>query len=234
MASDSEIARIALDCLDYTLLNEEATDEEVHDFIQRANAYPPAAICVLPVHVKLSRSLLADGILLASAAGLFPEPNGDINLRIEDVKFAISEGADEIDVVLDFDAMMEGREGDVRATLQALIEAAGDAPVKVILETSCLDYTEMVDACRIALECGASFLKSSTGRRGGCTPLVAQVLAEAAGESAGIKLSGGLRTIQDVRNHLEAIEESWPISNCTPDRFRIGASSLLDAIIENL
>ena len=129
---------------------------------------------------------------------------------------------------------MEGREGDVRATLQALIEAAGDAPVKVILETSCLDYTEMVDACRIALECGASFLKSSTGRRGGCTPLVAQVLAEAAGESAGIKLSGGLRTIQDVRNHLEAIEESWPISNCTPDRFRIGASSLLDAIIENL
>ena len=136
MASDSEIARIALDCLDYTLLNEEATDEEVHDFIQRANAYPPAAICVLPVHVKLSRSLLADGILLASAAGLFPEPNGDINLRIEDVKFAISEGADEIDVVLDFDAMMENREGDVRATLQALIKAAGDAPVKVILENS--------------------------------------------------------------------------------------------------
>ena len=234
MTSDSEIARIALDCLDYTLLDEEATNDDLEAFIQRANTHSPAAICVLPVHVKLARKLLEDGILLASAAGLFPEPSGDINLRIEDVKLAISEGADEIDVVLDFDAMMEGREGDVRASLHALIEAAGDVPVKVILETSCLDYTEMLDACRIALECGASFLKSSTGRRGGCTPLVAQVLSEAAGESAGIKLSGGLRTIQDVRNHLEAIEESWPISNCTPDRFRIGASSLLDAIIENL
>ncbi|RCH73559.1 MAG: deoxyribose-phosphate aldolase [Candidatus Poseidoniales archaeon] len=234
MASDSEIARIALECLDYTLLDEEATDEDVKAFIHRANTYSPAAVCVLPIHVRIARSLLDESILLASAAGLFPEPDGDINLRTEDVKFALSEGADEIDVVLDFNAMMEGREGDVRASLNALIEAAGDAPVKVILETSCLDYTEMIDACRIALDSGASFLKSSTGRRGGCTPLVAQVLAEAASEKNGIKLSGGIRTIEDVRTHIGAIEEIWPIEMCTPDRFRIGASSLLDAIVEHL
>ncbi|HII48327.1 MAG TPA: hypothetical protein HA330_00430 [Candidatus Thalassarchaeaceae archaeon] len=129
---------------------------------------------------------------------------------------------------------MEGREGDVRASLNSLIEAAGDAPVKVILETSCLDYTEMVDACKIAIDSGAAFLKSSTGRRGGCTPLVAQVLAESAGEKIGIKLSGGIRTIEDVRIHIEAIEEDWPIEMFTPNRFRIGASSLLDAIIEHL
>ena len=90
----------------------------------------------------------------------------------------------------------------------------------------------MENAARIAIDCGADFIKSSTGRRGGCTPLVAEILAEIAQEhgGVGIKISGGIRTLSDLQNHLDSMENATQVTSLGPDRFRIGASSLLNSI----
>jgi len=230
------LAKFALKHLDYTLLNPDADENQISEFLERAQKWRPAAVCVLPSQVSRAREMLDSEISVASAAGCFPDPNGDINQRINDIKIAIQGGANEIDIVMDFEAMMDLRPGEARATLQQLIGACDGLIVKVILETSCLDLEELEEAARIAIECGANFLKSSTGKRGGCTPLVAEILAEIAQENGeiGVKISGGIRTLEDLKAHLDSIEKSLEINSLGPERFRIGASGLLNPIEELL
>jgi len=234
--NSQELATFALNHLDYTLLDPDADEMTILEFLQRATASPPAAVCVLPTVVKQARDMLDSSILVASAAGCFPAPNGDINERINDINIAIQGGADEIDIVMDFEAMMELKPGEARSTLQHLVDACDKKPVKVILETSCLDVQEIEDAAKIAIECGATFLKSSTGRRGGCTPLVSEILADIAQKNGevGVKISGGIRTLDDLKTHIEAMSPFFDVTSIGPDRFRIGASSLLDSIENSL
>ena len=138
--------------------------------------------------------------------------------------------------MIDFEAMMDLRPGDARATLEQLIDECKGLTVKVILESSCLDLEEMVDAARIGIDCGADFIKSSTGRRGGCTPLVAEILAEIAQEhgEVGIKISGGIRTLEVLKHHLDSMENAIQVNSLGPNRFRIGASSILSSIEKTL
>ena len=232
LMDEKSLAEFALKHLDYTLLDAEADDEQITKFLERASKWKPAAVCVLPSEVSRAKETLDPQIIVASAAGCFPNPNGDINLRIDDIKTAVKGGADEIDIVMDFEAMMDLRPGDARLTLEQLIHECKGLTVKVILETSCLDLEEMENAARIAIDCGADFIKSSTGRRGGCTPLVAEILAEIAQEhgGVGIKISGGIRTLSDLQNHLDSMENATQVTSLGPNRFRIGASSLLNSI----
>lgn len=229
---EKHLAEFALKHLDYTLLDPEAEEKEITEFLEKASRWKPAAVCVLPSEVFRAKQILDSQIIVASAAGCFPNPNGDINLRIEDIKAAVEGGADEIDIVMDFEAMMDLRPGDARATLQQLIDECKGLTVKVILETSCLDLEEIENAAKIAIDCGADFIKSSTGRRGGCTPLVAEILAEIAQEhgEVGVKISGGIRTLEDLQSHLDSMENTTQVTSLGPNRFRIGASSLLNSI----
>lgn len=227
-----EFAAFALNHLDFTLLDQDADEQQVLGFLQRAEKSKPAAVCVLPEVVEVARKKLSNSIIVASAAGCFPNPNGDIEERIADIKKAVEGGANEIDIVMDFEAMMELKPGEARSTLQHLIDACGNLPVKVILETSCLDVQEIEDAAIIAIDCGASFLKTSTGRRGGCTPLVAEILAEIIQNysEVGLKISGGIRTLEDLKLQIDAMSQFVDVSTMGPEKFRIGASSLLDSI----
>ena len=229
---EKHLAEFALKHLDYTLLDPEAEEKEITEFLEKAARWKPAAVCVLPSEVFRAKQILDSQIIVASAAGCFPNPNGDINLRIEDIKAAVEGGADEIDIVMDFEAMMDLRPGDARATLKQLIDECKGLTVKVILETSCLDLEEIENAAKIAIDCGADFIKSSTGRRGGCTPLVAEILAEIAQEhgEVGVKISGGIRTLEDLQSHLDSMENTIQVTSLGPNRFRIGASSLLNSI----
>ena len=231
-----QLAKFALNHLDYTLLDSDASEQQILEFLENASKWKPAAVCVLPSEVSRAREMLDSEIIVASAAGCFPNPNGDIHERINDIKIAIEGGANEIDIVMDFEAMMDLRPGEARATLQQLIDACNGLTVKVILESSCLDLEEMEAAAKIAIDCGANFLKSSTGRRGGCTPLVSEVLAEISQEegNVGIKISGGIRTLDDLKTHLNSIEKAIEINSLSPQRFRIGASSLLNSIEKEL
>ena len=227
-----ELAAFALNHLDFTLLDQDADEQKILEFLQRAEKRKPAAVCVLPEVVEVARNKLSDSIIVASAAGCFPNPNGDIEERIADIKKAVEGGANEIDIVMDFEAMMELKPGEARSTLQHLIDACGNLPVKVILETSCLDVQEIEDAAIIAIDCGASFLKTSTGRRGGCTPLVAEILAEIIQNysEVGLKISGGIRTLEDLKLQIDAMSQFVDVSTMGPEKFRIGASSLLNSI----
>ena len=230
------LAEFALKHLDYTLLDYNVDEKQITEFYQKATKWKPAAVCVLPSEVYRAKETLDSQIIVASAAGCFPNPNGNISQRIQDIKTAIKGGADEIDLVMDFEAMMDLRPGDARATLEQLINECEGLTVKVILESSCLDLEEMEQAAKIAIDCGADFLKSSTGRRGGCTPLVAEILSEIAQDhgEVGIKISGGIRTLQDLKNHLDSMENAIQVTSLGPERFRIGASSLLNSIEEIL
>ena len=227
-----ELAAFALNHLDFTLLDQDADEQKILEFLQRAEKRKPAAVCVLPEVVEVARNKLSDSIIVASGAGCFPNPNGDIEERIADIKKAVEGGANEIDIVMDFEAMMELKPGEARSTLQHLIDACGNLPVKVILETSCLDVQEIEDAAIIAIDSGASFLKTSTGRRGGCTPLVAEILAEIIQNysEVGLKISGGIRTLEDLKLQIDAMSQFVDVSTMGPEKFRIGASSLLDSI----
>ncbi len=231
-----DLASFALSHLDFTLLDPEANEQKILEFLQRAEKNKPAAVCVLPEVVENARKKLSDSIIVASAAGCFPNPNGDIEQRIADIKTAVDGGANEIDIVMDFEAMMELRPGEARSTLQQLIDACDNLPVKVILETSCLDVQEIEDAAIIAIECGASFLKTSTGRRGGCTPLVAEILAEIIQKNSevGLKISGGIRTLEDLELQIDAMSPFVDVCAMGPEKFRIGASSLLDSIEDTM
>ncbi len=234
--NDKEIAEFALRHLDYTLLDPEADRIQISDFLENASKWMPAAVCVLPELVAHAREILDSKIIVASAAGCFPNPNGDIEERINDIKIAIDGGANEIDLVMDFEAMMDLRSDEAKDTLRRLIDACNGLTVKVILESSCLDLEEMEKAAQIAIDCGANFLKSSTGKRGGCTPLVAEILAEIAQRDGqvGVKISGGIRSLEDLRNHINSMDKSTEIATLGPERFRIGASSLLKPIVESL
>ena len=96
------LAEFALKHLDYTLLDYNVDEKQITEFYQKATKWKPAAVCVLPSEVYRAKETLDSQIIVASAAGCFPNPNGDISQRIEDIKTAIKGGADEIDLVMDF------------------------------------------------------------------------------------------------------------------------------------
>ena len=116
---------------------------DIEAFLEEANQYDFAAICVLPEHVKMTRSNYAG--VLACAAGGFPNGDDPLHERISEVKQAIADGADEIDIVLDFDALMDGDRNKVATDLAQMRQACGDKILKVILETPELDlsYVEL-------------------------------------------------------------------------------------------
>ena len=223
---------VLLGLCDYTMLDAEG---EIDIFLEDANQYNFADICVLPEHVKMARSKY--GGIIACAAGGFPHGDGPVHERISEVKQAIADGADEIDIVLDFDALMDGDRNKVATDLAQMRQACGDKILKVILETPELDLSYVELAAKLALEFGADFVKTCTGRRGGCTPLVAQVLAELLaewshennGKVRGLKLSGGIREPGQAEGYLDIVRTALGDGFVHPATFRFGTSSVLES-----
>jgi deoxyribose-phosphate aldolase len=203
-----------------------------------------AAVCVYPNLARYAKNELKDTeILVASVAGGFPSGQTSLHLKLDEIRYAISEGADEIDTVLNRGKLLEGLYTEVFDELSAMREACGKVPMKVILETGELVSVEMVrKACELALLAGADFIKTSTGKiPTGATPELFLVMADSIGEflaktgkAAGIKAAGGIRTPAQASVYyaiiLTVLGEQW----LQKDYFRIGASSLATEILENL
>ena len=217
---------------DFTMLDPEG---EIEVFLEEASAHDFAAICVLPEHVKIARSNYAG--IIACAAGGFPNGDGPLHERISEVKQAISDGADEIDVVIDFDALMDGDRNKVATDLAQMRQACGDKILKVILETPELDLSYVELGAKLALEFGADFIKTCTGRRGACTPLVARALAELlatwshenGGKARGLKLSGGIREPGQAEGYLDIVRTALGGGFVHPATFRFGTSRILES-----
>ena len=231
-------ARGVLELLDLTLLDHAASDADLDMLCQKANEYRPAAICVFTEHVAYVKRRLDGGIPVAAVAAGFPVGENDPSAASEAIRAAVQVGADEIDCVL------EPREGEdfpgesELAMLIAMREASAGCVLKVIIETPLLDERSMRASARMTLAAGADFVKSCTGKRGGCSNEAAEILAFEVmrhgitmGTHPGVKLSGGISTLEDVNRLLRLVDSEDP-SIKGPRRLRIGASSLLDELIE--
>lgn len=231
-----ERARLAIGLLDLTDLSDDATAAATEALCARAAAAGTAAVCVWPRFVRTAADALAGGAVRVATVVNFPtgaEPVGDVVAVTEE---AIAAGAHEIDVVLPYRALEAGDTATAGAVLDGVRSAAGDHVVKVIIESGELPDDAAVDrAARFAIDHGADFVKTSTGKTPtSATPRAAEVILQAladAGRPVGLKASGGIRTAADAATYLDLAETimgpGWP----TPATFRFGASGLLDALL---
>jgi deoxyribose-phosphate aldolase len=227
-------ARLALACLDLTSLNDADTPADIEKLCARAQGPfgPTAAVCVWPRFAQLARSLLPASISVAAVAN-FPDGSRDLRRAVRDTEEIVQAGAQEVDVVFPYRDFAHAP-----ALLQAVRQACPGLRLKVILETGELDdEARIAQACRIALDAGADFLKTSTGKTPkSASPEAARVLLQAiasradARSSVGFKPSGGIRTVADAALYIGLTAEVLGMAAVTPARFRIGASGLLNDI----
>jgi deoxyribose-phosphate aldolase len=232
-------ARIALACLDLTSLNASETDADIEQLCQRASGRfgPVAAVCVWPRRAALARSLLPPTVAVAAVAN-FPDGSTDIARAVADTQSIVAAGAQEVDLVLPYRALAAGDEAACASLLAAVRAACRGLTLKVILETGELHEPALIcRASRLALQGGADFLKTSTGKVAvnaseEAARAMLRAIADdpAARERVGFKPAGGVRTVADAAIYITLVRELLGDAALTPARFRIGASALLDDI----
>ena len=234
--SPTDTARIALACLDLTSLNDADTEADIAALCRRASTPHGnvAAVCVWPRLAKAARAHAPAGVAVAAVAN-FPEGSLDTERALRDTATIVESGAQEVDLVLPWRALAAGDAAGCAALLRTVRRACTGLRLKVILESGELRSTALIDqASRLALDEGADFLKTSTGKTArGATPAAAQtmlaaIVADARGrERAGFKASGGMRSVADAAVYIDLVEVALGSAALVPGRFRIGASSLL-------
>lgn len=200
-----------------------------------------AAVCVYPNLVAVAkRALLGSGVKVAAVATGFPSGQYPLDLRLEDVRATVALGADEIDMVINRSAFLSGSWDAVADEIRFVKEACGPAHLKVILETGEIGTYDVVRrASWIAMESGADFIKTSTGKiQPAATMPVTLVMLEAirdfyyeTGRRIGMKPAGGIRTSKEALHYLTMLWETLGDDWMTPDLFRFGASALLNDLL---
>jgi deoxyribose-phosphate aldolase len=245
--------RMLIGMLDLTTLEGADTPGKVRSLCQKARTpnpdgertYPSVgAVCVYPPMVPVALEQVAGtGINVASVASYFPSGQAALDERVEEVERVRDAGADEIDVVINRNAFLSGDYGRVYHEIGELAAASGDAHLKVILETGELETYDAVRlASQIAMDAGADFIKTSTGKvKPAATMPVTLVMLEAirdhyldTGEKVGMKPAGGIRDAKTALRYLVMVKETLGDDWLTPARFRIGASSLLNDLLLQL
>ena len=229
------VARRALPLLDLTDLGADCTPARVAALCRDAREGGVAAICVWPAFVRQGAEALAGAPVRVATVVNFPAGGEDVAAAVAETGAALRDGADEIDLVLPYAAFLRGEAETAREMVAAVRAACGAARLKVILETGTLGDAERITAAsRLALEAGADFLKTSTGKSPvSATPEAAAAMLEAiraSGRPAGLKVSGGLRAAADAAAYLALADRLMGPGWAAPARFRLGASSLYAAL----
>ena len=237
--------RMAVSMMDLTTLEGNDTEGKVRQLCAKAiqpmderyDCPPCAAVCVYPNLVATAcEELEGTGIGIASVATSFPSGQVPLKTRLDDVRFAVKEGATEIDMVIARGALLSGDRAKVAREIRAVREACGDAHLKVIFETGEIGaYDTVRQISDLAMRNGAHFIKTSTGKIPLAATLpVSLVMLEAirdhyyeTGEKIGMKPAGGIRTAKEALQYLVMVKETLGDAWLTPDLFRFGASSLL-------
>jgi deoxyribose-phosphate aldolase len=242
--------KMAVAMMDLTTLEGKDTPGKVaylcHKALQPAEAkfdVPScAAVCVYPNMVKYARRFLGEGspVKIASVATGFPSGQYPLKTKLEETRRAVGDGSDEIDMVIDRQAFLTGDHAKVFDEIGAVKEACGLAHLKVILETGELvTYDNVRLASWLAMEAGADFIKTSTGKvQPAATMPVTLVMLEAirdfffrTGIRIGMKPAGGIRNSKQVLAYLVMLKETLGDDWLTADLFRIGASTLLNDVL---
>ncbi|GIU94600.1 MAG: 2-deoxyribose-5-phosphate aldolase [Gaiellaceae bacterium] len=240
---------LAIRMMDLTTLEGQDTPGKVEALCSKALRPDPvdrsvpavAAVCVYPSLVEVAKARLAGtGVKVASVATAFPSGQSPTELKVAEARAVVELGADEVDMVIDRGAFLAGRYAKVYDEIVAVKEVCGSAHLKVILETGELGtYDNVRRASLLAIAAGADFIKTSTGKVSPAATLpvtlcmmevVRDVHAET-GHVVGVKPAGGIRTSKQAVQYLVALYETLGSEWMTPDRFRFGASSLLNDVL---
>ncbi|MGZ8512083.1 MAG: deoxyribose-phosphate aldolase [Candidatus Limnocylindria bacterium] len=240
---------LAIRMMDLTTLEGKDTPGKVRALAGKARRPDPtdpsipsvAALCVYPNMIPTAvEALRGSGVKVASVATYFPSGAAPLEVKLHDVRSAIEMGADEIDMVIDRGAYLAGDYESVYDEIVAVKETCGDTHLKVILETGELEtYDNVRRASVLAMAAGADFVKTSTGKVNPASTLpVSLVMMEAirdfygqTGRAVGMKSAGGIRTAKEAISYLVVLYETLGPAWMTPDRFRFGASSLLNDVL---
>jgi deoxyribose-phosphate aldolase len=242
--------KMAVAMMDLTTLEGKDTPGKIAYLCRKAlqpaeakyNVPPCAAVCVYPNMVRYARRFLGDNspVKVASVATGFPSGQYPLRTKLEETRRAVDDGADEIDMVIDRNAFLTGHHAKVFDEIAAVKEACGAAHLKVILETGeLITYDNVRLASRIAMDAGADFIKTSTGKvQPAATMPVTLVMLEAirdyfleTGIRIGMKPAGGIRHAKQSLAYLVMVKETLGDDWLTPDLFRIGASTLLNDVL---
>jgi len=247
--SKMQALKLALSMIDLTTLEGKDSPGKVIQLCSKArtpHAGMPglphvAAVCVYPTMAGIAKKELENtGIHVASVATAFPSGMASIKNKIDDTKYAVDQGADEIDMVISRGEFLKGNFSYVFDEIATIKEACGEAHLKVILETGeLLTYENVRKASDIAMLAGADFIKTSTGKISpAATQPVTLVMLEAirdyylkTGKKTGMKPAGGIRKAKEALQYLVLVKETLGAGWLTPDLFRFGASSLTNDLL---
>lgn len=250
---DNEDLALLVSLMDLTTLEATDTQERVRRLCDRAlnptsgrsDVVPKvAAVCVYPNLATFAvQTLAGSGVKVASVAGAFPSGMSPLEIRLREIEWVVEQGVDEVDVVLSRGTFLSGDHATCLNELVAMKQASGKAHVKVILETGELQDLHTIHAAsHLAIRSGTDFIKTSTGKvqPAATLPAMAVMLcairdvAKETGRIVGIKPAGGIRDTRTAMAYVmltrDLLGEDW----LHPDRFRIGASSLLDDVVSHV
>ena len=251
-ASKVEGLKLALSMVDLTTLEGADTPGKVRQLCTKAihlhsgrkDLPMVAAVCVYPTMVRIARKALeGTPIQVAAVATAFPSGMNPLTVKLEDTRYAVAEGAHEIDMVISRGDFLRGDYGRVADEIEQVKEACGKAHLKVILETGELGTLDRVRlASDIAMQSGADFIKTSTGKiQPAATPEVVLVMLLAisdfyrkTGKKIGMKPAGGIANAKAALNLLIMVREVLGPAWLTPSLFRIGASKLPNDMLMQL
>ncbi|BCV35681.1 deoxyribose-phosphate aldolase [Shewanella indica] len=245
MSDLKQAAQRAIQLMDLTTLNDDDTDQKVIDLCHKANtpAGHTAAICIYPRFIPIARKTLdamgADDIRIATVTN-FPHGNDDIAIAVLETRAAVAYGADEVDVVFPYRALMEGNETVGFELVKACKEACGeDVLLKVIIESGELKDPALIrKASELSIDAGADFIKTSTGKVPvNATLEAAEIMLTVISEknpAVGFKPAGGVRDAAQAAEFLGVAERILGSDWVSPRTFRFGASSLLSSLLHTL
>lgn len=250
--SEKEAYQLVMNCIDLTTLEGSDTKKKVIELCKKAstfqnqNAEVPntAAVCVYPVFAQLAKSQLKDSSLkVACVAGAFPAGQSPIEVKVMEVQYAVDQGADEIDMVISRGSFLEGDFKKVSDEIKAIKAACGKAKLKVILETGELVTPQnILQASQLAIEAGADFIKTSTGKVSvNATPEAMYVMLLAireefkkSGKRIGIKPAGGIADAEGSLIYVKLVEQILGKDWLNNQLLRFGASRLADKIADKI
>lgn len=242
---NKDLARRVFSCIDNTTLNATDNNKSVEAFCRRtmemrlADGTTVAAVCIYPMFVDIAkRTLEGSGIKVASVAGAFPHGQLPLNLRVDEVRRVIDDGADEVDIVINRGLLLAGEYNAVCDEVAEMKAACKGRTLKVILETGELSPLLIRRAAQRAIDGGADFIKTSTGKISmGATLEAAEMMLNVVNENVkfnkktvGFKAAGGIRTPEEALAYAEMAKKIVGNNYINNQTFRIGASRLTESL----
>lgn len=249
--NNKEVLSSCFGLIDLTSLNSTDTDIKIESMVDKVNKFPAhfnhypsvAAICVYPTFASvIKRKLTNKSVKIAVVGGVFPSSQSFLNIKIEECRIAVEQGADEVDIVLSLRHFLAGEYEEAAREIKEIKKACGKAHLKVILETGALTPEQIEKASLLAMEAGADFIKTSTGKmEPAATPEAAVVMCRAIkeyhvknGRMVGFKPAGGIVTPEDAILYYAIVDTILGKEWLNPEYFRLGASRLANNLLTKL